>query len=73
MYLQTVGKNDMDTLTKYGIANTPDTTKLNSTVIDAVYTVMDAVYMPAATGSVNLLAPSRFTPQTGVNLKFGSF
>lgn len=35
-------------------------------------TVMDAADIPTETGSVNLLEPSRFTPQEGVNLKVSS-
>ncbi|MDQ0914475.1 OmpL47-type beta-barrel domain-containing protein [Paenibacillus sp. V4I5] len=46
-------------------ANTQDINEPNSSVTDAVYN-------PSATGSVNLLAPSRFTPQAGVNLKVSS-
>ncbi|MDQ0887758.1 hypothetical protein QFZ81_002846 [Paenibacillus sp. V4I9] len=46
-------------------ASTPDTNTLNSSV-------MEAVYFPAETGSVNLLDPSRFTPQAGMNLKVSS-
>ncbi|MCY9693596.1 X2-like carbohydrate binding domain-containing protein [Paenibacillus alginolyticus] len=46
-------------------ADTPDINKLNSSVTDSVY-------LPPATGSVNLLDPSRFTPQSGVNLKVSS-
>ncbi|WP_405452382.1 FIMAH domain-containing protein [Paenibacillus sp. HJGM_3] len=34
--------------------------------------VTNAVYIPAAPGSVNLVDPSRFTPQPGVNLKASS-
>ncbi|TXK80688.1 Ig-like domain-containing protein [Paenibacillus sp. N3.4] len=33
MYLQTIGKNDVDALTKYGIANTPGANKLNSDIL----------------------------------------
>ncbi|PZE19871.1 Ig-like domain-containing protein [Paenibacillus xerothermodurans] len=33
MYLQTIGKNDIDALTKYGIANVPGMDKLNSDIL----------------------------------------
>ncbi|WP_261306213.1 FIMAH domain-containing protein [Paenibacillus andongensis] len=46
-------------------ANTPVPNLLDASVTDAVYT-------PTATGSVNLLDPSRFTAQAGVNLKVSS-
>ncbi|MDR6553100.1 Ig-like domain-containing protein [Paenibacillus qinlingensis] len=33
MYLQTIGRNDVNALTKYGIANVPGTSKLNSDIL----------------------------------------
>ncbi|NOU93232.1 hypothetical protein GC093_08360 [Paenibacillus sp. LMG 31456] len=33
MYLQTIGKNDLNALTKYGIANVPGSNKLNSDIL----------------------------------------
>lgn len=46
--------------------------KIGSLSQSSTVTVMDAADIPTASGSINLLAPSRFTPQDGVNLKVSS-
>ncbi|TXK76053.1 hypothetical protein FU659_26450 [Paenibacillus sp. N3.4] len=48
------------------------TAKIGSLSKTSMVTVMAAADIPTATGSVNLLDPSRFTPQAGVNLKASS-
>ncbi|WP_159886748.1 S-layer homology domain-containing protein [Paenibacillus puerhi] len=48
------------------------TARIGSLSKTSMVTVKGAADLPTATGSVNLLAPSRFTAQPGVNLKVSS-
>ncbi|OAS21900.1 Ig-like domain-containing protein [Paenibacillus oryzisoli] len=66
----TVNQNGLVTGKKAGTAVI--TVTIGSLSKTCTVTVMDAADIPTATGSVNLLDPTRFTPQAGVNLKVSS-
>ncbi|WP_036718834.1 S-layer homology domain-containing protein [Paenibacillus harenae] len=59
-------------VTGIGAGTAVITARVGSLSKTSTVTVMDAADIPTATGSVNLLAPSRYTPQAGVNLKVSS-
>ncbi|RTE06297.1 S-layer homology domain-containing protein [Paenibacillus whitsoniae] len=66
----TVDQNGLVTGKKAGTAVISVT--IGSLSKTCTVTVMEAADIPTATGSVNLLDPTRFTPQAGVNLKVSS-